>query len=206
MHTGRWKPFIATQDESHKQKECVFAWRVLLRNVKLVHKSQKGIMDELQQRKRGQICVPALTWNQSNSNISVNKPWSMSDQRWLYSHPWSEIVNWGAERAFLFSNVFILLQHKKARMQLPLKGRRHLNSSFNEKRHSPGTVRKTLELEHDHCSVHREHSLDRQTWKSPIWPSNVMLHISLLIQASSNHLHACMYVLFTVHPCRGSLK
>lgn len=113
MHTGRWKPFIATQDENHKQKECVFAWRVLLRNVTLVHKSQKGIMDEPQYRKRGQLCVPALTWNRSNSNISAKKPWSMSDRRWLYSHPWSEIANWGAEWAFfIFKRLYTITTWK----------------------------------------------------------------------------------------------
>lgn len=80
VNTGKCKPCITTQDENQKKKECVFAWTVLLRNVTLVHESQKGIMDELQQRKRGQVCVPAPTWMKSNSNISVNKPLSTRDQ------------------------------------------------------------------------------------------------------------------------------
>lgn len=64
---------IATHGENKEQQECVFAWTVLLRNVTLVHESQKGIMGELQQRNGGQICVPAPTWTRQNCNISVNK-------------------------------------------------------------------------------------------------------------------------------------
>lgn len=32
-HTSKCKPCVAIQDKNQKQKECVFAWRVLLRNV-----------------------------------------------------------------------------------------------------------------------------------------------------------------------------
>lgn len=71
---------ITTLGENKGQQECVFAWTVLLRNVTLVHKSQKGIMGELQQRNGGQICVPAPTWTRQNCNMSVNKHFSTCGQ------------------------------------------------------------------------------------------------------------------------------
>lgn len=61
---------IATQGEGKEQKECVFAWTVLLRNVTQIPKGHHGWTPA---KNRGQICVPAPTWTSQNCNISVNK-------------------------------------------------------------------------------------------------------------------------------------
>lgn len=137
---------IATQGEGKEQKECVFAWTVLLRNVTLAW-IPKGHHGWTPAKKQGSNLCACSNLNEPElqhfSKQVTNPP--------LYGDPQSGIVDWRSGYAFLFSFLFTAAKYKSTDVIY--------TTNRPVRNTTTGTVRETQEL--NLWDLHRSHSQNR---------------------------------------------
>lgn len=129
---------IATQGEGKEQKECVFAWTVLLRNVTRIPKGHHGWTPAKKQGSNLRACSnlnePEL---QHISKQVTNPP--------LYGDPQSGIGDWRSGYAFSFLFLYTATKYKSTDIiyttKRPVRNCRDSERSWTSEMCTEGTIR-----------------------------------------------------------------